>query len=250
MTLAKALRDEVCRKLGVKPRQLRRRVSEVATEDGIVDRDVALLVLAHEQEIDVTRPRFRVPEGKLAKFEEQLRQRKAAGASVQPQAVSSKKGAKYAEPQFRRLLRFKGKYPDIFYDRLEDEINTAYSDPRLPNAVLMLSRKLIENLVYNLLQYRFGGPGIKLYFDTAHNRPLDFSILLDNLKDQKGQFDQDQHGMIDTFLSLAHPFRFGANSKVHNVMEYLESMRQVRSLKIPEMTQILLRLIELVRKPL
>jgi hypothetical protein len=113
----------------------------------------------------------------------------------------------------------------------------------------MLSRKLIENLLYNLLQYKFGGPGIRLYFDTAHNRPLDFSVMLDNLKEQKAQFNPDQHGMIEKFLSLAQQFRRDANSKVHNVMDYLKSMKQLRSLEVPEMTQILLRLIELARNP-
>jgi hypothetical protein len=249
MTLSKRLRDEVCKKLDIKSRQLHNRVSEAATKAGIIDRDLALLLLAHDKGIDVTKPRFRVPESKLMKFETQLRQGKATGVPAQPPSTPSKKGAKTAETQVRRLLKFKGKYPDIFYDRLEDEINTAYSNPAIPNAVLMLSRKLIENLVYNLLQYKLGGPGIKLYFDTTHNRPLDFGVLLDNLKDQKGQFDQDQHDMIDKFLALAQPFRRDANSKAHNVLEYLESMKQIKSLKIPEMTQILLKLVELVKKP-
>jgi len=249
MTLSKRLRDEVCKKLDIKSRQLHNRVTEVATKAGIIDRDLALLLLAHDQGMDVTKPRFKVPGNKLVKFEEQLRQRKATGPPVQSLSTLSKKGAKYAEPQVRRLLKFKGKYPDIFYDRLEDEINTSYSNPALPNAVLMLSRKLIENLVYNLLQYKFGGPGIQIYFDTVHNRPLDFGILLDNLRDQKSQFNQDQHDMIDKFLALAQPFRRDANSKVHNVMEYLESMKQIRGLKIPEMTQILLKLIELIKNP-
>jgi len=249
MTLSKRLRDEVCKKLeGIRPRQLRNRISKTATKAGIVDRDVALLLLAHNTGIDVTKPRFKVPKSKLAKFEAQLQRGKAAGVLSQTPLTSSKRGAKSAETQVRRLLKFKGKYPDIFYDRLEDEINTAYSNPTLPNAALMLSRKLIENLVYNLLQYKFGGPNINLYFDTAHNRPLDFGILLDNLKTQKGQFDQDQHGMIDKFLLLSQPFRRDANSKIHNVMEYLESMKQMKSLKVLEMTQILLKLVERIKK--
>ncbi|HKM51418.1 MAG TPA: hypothetical protein VJZ75_09585 [Candidatus Bathyarchaeia archaeon] len=245
----KKLRDEVCKKLAIKPRQLRNRISEAATKAGIIDRDIALLLLAHDKGIDVTKPRFEVLKSKLAKFETQLRQGKATGVPIHSSPVAVKKSAKTAETQVRRLLKFKGKYPDIFYDRLEDEINTAYSNPALPNAVLMLSRKLIENLVYNLLQYKLSGHGIKLYFDTKHNRPLDFGVLLDNLKVQKGQFDQDQHDMIDKFLSLAKPFKRDANSKVHNVLEYLESMKQIKTLKIPEMAQILLKLIELVRKP-
>lgn len=250
MTLSQRLRKEVCKKLRIKPRQLRNRIGEVALGEHITDRYVALLLLAHRQKIDVTKPGFAIPKPKLDKFEEELKTQKTASkVPVVTVAPIAKKDTKNTYVQIRHLLKFKGKYPDIFYNRLEDEINTAYSNPALPNAVLMVSRKLIENLVYNLLQYKLGGPGIKLYFDTIHNRPLDFGVLLDNLKDQKERFDQDQHDMIDKFLVLAQPFRRDANSKVHNVLEYLESMKQIKSLKIPEMTQILLKLIELVKKP-
>lgn len=110
-----------------------------------------------------------------------------------------------------------------------------------------MSRKLIENLVYNLLQYRFKGPGLILYFDKAHNRPQDFGILLDNLRLNKAQFDADMHNSIDKLLQLVQPFRLDANSKVHNIIEYLETASQLREMKIPEMTQLLLKMIERVQ---
>lgn len=151
------------------------------------------------------------------------------------------------EPKIRKLLKFKGRYPEVFYDRLEDEINIAYSNPKLPNAVLMLARKLIENLVYNLLEYKFGPQKIQLYYNTAHRRAHDFGILLDNLKTQKNAFPPDQQDLIKIFLQLVQPFRRDANAKVHKVVEYLENMGEIRKFKIEEMTQLLLKLIETVR---
>jgi len=44
-------------------------------------------------------------------------------------------------------------------------------------------------------------------------------------------------------------FRREANSKTHAVMEYLGSMKEVSKLKIPDMVQILLLLIERVKDP-
>lgn len=152
------------------------------------------------------------------------------------------------EPKIRRLLKFKGKYPEVFYDRLEDEINLAYSNPKLPNAALMLARKLIENLAYNLLEYKFGPQNIHLYYNTAHRRAHDFGILLDNLKTQKNAFPPDEQDLINKFLQLVQPFRRDANVKVHKVIEYLENMREIRKFKIEEMTQLLLKLIEKVRQ--
>ena len=249
MALSKALRDEVRKKLdGIGDRQLHNRIGSKAIDAGVADRDLALLLIAHENRIDVRKPRFAVPATKLEQLNEYLRSQRTGG---HPQIVippsTPRMGPKPQLVQGKRLLKFKGKYPDIFYDRLEDEINTAYGDPRLPNAALMLSRKLIENLVYNLLQYRFKGPGISLYFDATHNRPQDFGILLNNLKGQKAQFDADLHDSIDKFLQLVQPFRLDANSKVHNIIEYLDRMSQLRGMKIPEMTQLLLKLIDRVK---
>jgi hypothetical protein len=248
MALAKALRDEVRKKLnGISDRQLYNKIGEKTIEAGVADHDLALLLIAHEKRIDVAKPRFSVPPSKLQQLDEYLKSRRT-GLHL-PIVVSSaqRKGSKAQALQGRKLLKFKGKYPDIFYDRLEEEINTAHSDPRLPNATLMLSRKLIENLVYNLLQYKFKGPGINLYFDTKHNRPQDFGVLLDNLKKQRPQFDADLHDSIDKLLQLAQPFRLDANSKVHNIIEYLDSPSQLKKMKIPEMAQLLLRMIDRVK---
>ncbi|MGC9085780.1 MAG: hypothetical protein ACP5IT_06330 [Thermoproteota archaeon] len=245
MTLLPKLRNEVCKKLRIKPRQLRNRVTKKAQESGIVDRDVALLLLAHEQGIDVAKPRFQVPKDKLNKLEEYLK----VLPKIQITTSARTKGkVETKQVRFQHLLSFRGKYPEIFYDRLENEINIAYSHPELPNATLMLTRKLIENLVYNLLEYKFGGQKINLYYDINHRRAHDFGILLDNLKTYKQEFDVDQHEIIDKFLDMVQPFRRDVNAKVHKVMEYLETTKQLKNLKIPEMVQILLKLIDRVKQ--
>lgn len=244
MALSKRIREDVRKKLGISSRQLLRRVNSKALEAGVANRDIALLILAHETQIDVTKPRYQVPPYSIEALETFLAKKSGNLLSLAVPVSNPRKGPKEDTTRSRRLIRFKGKYPEIFYNGLEDEINIAYSNPRLPNAVLMLSRKLIENLAFNLLQYKFKGPGVTLYYDTKNKRPLDFGVLLDNLKAQKAQFDSDLHDSIDKFLQLAQPFRRDANSKAHNVMEYLESTAQLKKLKIPEMTQLLLRLID------
>jgi hypothetical protein len=248
MTLSQRLRKEVCKKLNVKERQLLNVIARVAADAGIADRDIALLLVAHQKHIDVAKPRYTVPKDKLERFE-QLRTQGTVVLPIVP--IPSQAGRRKqngGQVKKRRFLNFGGKYPDIFYDRLEYEINEAFSNPNLPNAVLVLARKLIENLVYNILQYKFDGPKIDLYYDTNHSRAHDFSILLDNLKNHKSEFDMDLQDDIDKFLESAHPFRRDVNSKAHRIMEYLESTRQLGKLKIPEMTQILLKLVGRVKK--
>ena len=147
---------------------------------------------------------------------------------------------------YRQLLKFQGKYPEIFYDKLEKEINFAYSNPELPNASLMLCRKLIENLLYNLLQKRFLKVDVGIYFDKSRIRARDFSVSLDVLKTRKSEFSPDLHASIEKFLSLVGSFRVDANAKTHYVIEYLDKTSEINQYKIPEMTQLLLSLIERV----
>jgi len=147
----------------------------------------------------------------------------------------------------RKLINFKGKYPMIFFDGLEDEINLAYNIPKLPNATLLLTRKLIENLVYCLLEYKFQGTDITIYYNTRRRMAQDFKTLLDNLKTHKEDFEADQIEWIEKFLELAKPFRKEANKKTHKIMEYLDNMDQLKALKINDMVQILLKLIDKVK---
>src|SRR2546427_4452147 len=252
MTQLLPLRNEVSKKLGgISLRQLRNIVRDVSANEVIPDRTLALLLIAsRDAKIDVKQPRFKVPLEKITALEEFL----AKGlATIAVSASPSQKKVSKGQPiKYRRLLKFAGRSPlPVFYDRLEAEINTAYSNPELPNAVLVLSRKLMENLVYNLLAYRFKGPGIDLYYDTSHRRAHDFSVLLDNLQNHKTEFEIDLQDDIDRFLKIMTEtnFRREANSKTHTVMEYLGSRKEVSKLKIPDMVQILLLLIERVKEP-
>jgi hypothetical protein len=250
MTLSKKLRDKVCSKLDITPRSLLNRAKAKCQAEGVADPDIGLLLVAFDDaNITVTKSGYSVPPDKIRAFEEHLKARKGRFPSQAPSIRVLKKDEK-AKPRGPNLLNFKNRtptYPIIFYNRLEDEINTAYGDERLPNAALMLSRKLIENLLLNLLQYKFGPKRLDLYFDTEDARAKDFSVLLKNLKDNKSAFYPDQHDLIDKFWDMAQKFRPEANATTHNLIKYLESIAQLRKFKIPEMTNILVELISQVR---
>src|SRR2546425_11702696 len=218
MTQLLALRKEVSKKLrGISLRQLRNRVRDVSSNEVIPDRTLALLLIAtRDAKIDIKQPRFKVPPEKITALEEFLAKGRATFA-VSP-SPSQKKVSKEQFVKYRRLLKFTGNYPlPVFYDRLEAEINTAHSNPELPNAVLVLSRKLIENLIYNLLAFRFKGPGIDLYYDTSHRRAHDFSVLFDNLQKYKTNLEIDLQEDIERFLKIIRDKKFppDTNSVTH-----------------------------------
>lgn len=137
------------------------------------------------------------------------------------------------------LLTFWAKYPDPFSKRLEEEINESYKHG-LPNATLILSRKMVENLVYNILQTKFGDARPEMWWDEKNKRRLGFGPLLGNLADTRGEFKRDQPQLIAKFLDLVNPFLREANKKAHYIIEYLESVDDIENLKIPEIIQLLL----------
>lgn len=132
-------------------------------------------------------------------------------------------------------------FNEFFYDKLKEEINFCLNH-ELFTSVFILSRKLIENLVIDVLRTKFppSDTTINLYFDTRNGRFLDFSILLKNLEEKKEEFSIDKDS-IERFLSLVKPFRPRANSNAHSI-ETLADRKDVERFKIPEMTALLFRI--------
>ena len=142
-------------------------------------------------------------------------------------------------------MDFRQKYPEVFYKPLENEINHAFGTS-LPNATLMLSRKLVENLLYNLLERMFPSRA-QLWWDTKHNRANDFGVLVDGLKDMKTRFSPDEQELIDKLLPHIKQFRREANSKAHKVIDYLDSLDDLTTLKVEEIVELEIKLIDKVR---
>jgi len=143
------------------------------------------------------------------------------------------------------FLDFRPKYPEVFYKPLEEEINNAFNRS-LPNATLMLTRKLVENLLYNVLERKFPARP-PIWYDIKRARANDFGLLVDNLKGNRNKFAPDEQELVDKLLSLIKPFKREANSKAHKVIQYLDSVDDLKSLKVQEIVELEIKLIEKVR---
>jgi hypothetical protein len=146
----------------------------------------------------------------------------------------------------KELLDFADKYPLVFYKKLEEEINLCYITS-LPNASLVLSRKLAENLLYQILESKFPKE-MDLRYIVAQGRTHDFSVLVNNLETRLHDFDREQQDLINKLLQLIKPFKRDANSTAHKVMEYLDTLEELDKLKIPEIVEIELQLINKLKK--
>lgn len=132
---------------------------------------------------------------------------------------------------------------DNFYKKLENEINLVYSTEAY-TATFVLSRKLIENLVIEVLRKKYGNKtkeNVEIYFSTDFARFHDFSMLLQNLEDRKSDFDMDE-GIVENFISLVKPFRKKANRDAHSIVDFTDKKRDLEKYDIQQMADLLIRL--------
>jgi hypothetical protein len=108
-------------------------------------------------------------------------------------------------------------------------------------STLILSRKLIENLIIELLRKKFPSKkDMNLYYNTTEKRFHDFSILLGNLNNQKNLFIPDITE-IEKIIQMAQPFRKGANNATHYPFENPDESK-ILELKISEIVESILRI--------
>jgi hypothetical protein len=115
------------------------------------------------------------------------------------------------------------KFDEYFYRNLAEEVNLAYRTGMFTSAII-LSRKMIENLVIEILRakYKRARPrNLNLFYDKKNRRFHDFSYLIDKLdiKNKRNDFGPNKQD-ISKFLSVVKPFRVNANSSTHSIIEY------------------------------
>lgn len=112
------------------------------------------------------------------------------------------------------------KFDDPFYEDLKNEINRTFKF-RAFTATYMLCRKLIENLVIDVLRLKFPQNvhgNLTLYFRTdGGGRFHDFTILLKNLEEKIEYFGVDKQ-IIARFLLMVKIFRPQSNSNAHSII--------------------------------
>jgi hypothetical protein len=106
--------------------------------------------------------------------------------------------------------------PDDFYQRLINEINQLYSEG-LPFSLSILIRKLLENLIIDILRERYGRQQVPLYYDTSRRRFHDFSVLLQNLDSHKADFHYIAPDLDTPIIQSINQYRETGNSAAHSI---------------------------------
>jgi hypothetical protein len=136
--------------------------------------------------------------------------------------------------------------PSGFYAKLVDEINSA-AEYKLPNAVYILTRKLLENLIIDILRSKYGESKKELYQNTP-KRFLDFDDLIKNLRNNKLDFAYISTSLDDKFFGNLNFFRVQGNTAVHSIDcdMTIASLNNIKS-KLNHTVQLLWHIYERVR---
>ncbi len=135
------------------------------------------------------------------------------------------------------------KFEDIFYKNLNQEINRCYKIGAY-TASFILSRKLIENLIIDILRKKYpkNEENLKIYCRVENKKAKrfhDLAILLENLKKKKIEFGIDEE-IIDEFFKFIKPFRPKANSSAHSIIIW-GSKEDLDKLQIEKMIGLLIK---------
>lgn len=134
--------------------------------------------------------------------------------------------------------------PNDFYKKLFDEINRLYAY-NFPMSLSVLIRKLLENLIIDILRKKYGTSELSLYYDPSKHRFHDFSTLLKNLKSKKTDFNYITSSLNDHFIHDLNHYRETGNSAAHSIdvnltTERLEGDKE----KVNYIVQLLLRILQ------
>lgn len=122
------------------------------------------------------------------------------------------------------------------------ELTQAYNS-KCYTCAFILFRKIIENLVIDILKSKFPNK-FDLVFDTNRQRYQDFSVVLDNLYKERTSFSHDGKKAIERLNQLVNPFKKDANDKTHSWFHVVKSPSEIDNLQL----QPIIELVKILEK--
>lgn len=124
---------------------------------------------------------------------------------------------------------------ETLYEKLKIEINNCYSYGFF-TAALVLSRKLVENLLIDILRKKYPpkNGGLEIYYIKEKGRFKDLSTLISVLEDKKLEFEPDKK-VVNDILNLIKQLRETANASAHSI--FYTDKETIKNLGIPELVE-------------
>ena len=123
------------------------------------------------------------------------------------------------------------------------ELNRAYTFSCF-TAVFILGRKIIENLIVDILRKKFpetSKQNKELYFDIVQNRFRDFGVILENLHKKKNEFGTENKA-VEKLYVLAKKFKDDSNDKVHSWYHLVKKKGEIDELELQTIIDLIVKI--------
>ena len=141
------------------------------------------------------------------------------------------------------------KFIEYYYLDLKEETNRAFYY-KLPNATLVLLRKLFENLLVDLLREKFGEKEIELYYSINDNRHHSLSLLIKNIRskfDELKKYDETFYRDREDFMRFLQDIRQHGDASAHVFSHFEKNMNKNKTLK-PLVNKYSSQIVQLIQK--
>jgi len=129
-----------------------------------------------------------------------------------------------------------------FYPGLVYEINLCYQ-VKADQATLVLTRKLIENLIVDSLRKAFTMDEVELFYDTDNRRTLPLSELLDNMKERRKGLNGYSAGIDEELFRKIDELKYRGDASAHSIEEDASNIdMKEKSELATEVAKVLFRL--------
>lgn len=142
--------------------------------------------------------------------------------------------------QETQFIDVRGQFPTNHYAQLISEANECEMRDN-PNAAFWLSRKIVENLAYHILEKKYKNE-VELWYDTANKRNHSLSKLIENLYSRKDQFKPNVREYIEQFKIDVGTFKKAADAAVHKNYFYLSKRGELKQYKVNKIIQLLIQI--------
>ena len=106
---------------------------------------------------------------------------------------------------------------DPYLEALIESINRSYQE-QIYEATLVLTRKLHENMVFEILKMEYAGEDTSMFYDDEHDRHYWFDELLSNLKDASNDLQRfSRDGLTDEMVEDIRAIKRMGDKNAHSI---------------------------------
>ena len=105
---------------------------------------------------------------------------------------------------------------DDRYTQLVSDINESYRY-RIYDATMVLTRKLFEDIVYQILQTHYAGEDVQMFYDQENSRHYSFEDLLNNLREAVPTLRRYSRELDDRLVEDLRELKNEGNSGAHAI---------------------------------